>query len=165
MSLLAPYAGFGPVIWSSDGVLGSALNVASSRNHLKLVEVLIERGVDINASWGHYGTSILAAAQCGHIQIVERLLAAGADPNKCSYPRYKPLNKALNHGGLESVDMLLDHGVDVDARFGGESTLYLAAQQTDIEVVKLLLDHGAPLCADKHPRGQLAACCEEKTLQ
>ena len=45
------------------------------------VELLLQRGMDVNISGSYYGTAMQAASRVGNIEIVERLLKSGADVN------------------------------------------------------------------------------------
>nr|CAD7406296.1 unnamed protein product [Timema cristinae] len=56
-----------------------------------------------------------------------------------------PLYRASERGHLELMELLLEHGLDVDkVVFGDDSTLlHAAARYNHVSLVKLLVDHGA----------------------
>lgn len=93
----------------------TALHIAAEKGHLKLVEFLIERGVDLN--WQHELSRLTAfhlAALGGHTEIVKLLAAKGADINiklKADVSILRPLRDA---GKTEMVKLLTDLGVKDD---------------------------------------------------
>ncbi|KAF9016833.1 hypothetical protein BDP27DRAFT_1184034, partial [Rhodocollybia butyracea] len=52
-----------------------------SQNHEDIVQLLIERGADINILGGHYGTALVAASSNLYINVVQLLIEKGADVN------------------------------------------------------------------------------------
>ncbi|KAI0383348.1 ankyrin [Hypomontagnella monticulosa] len=63
------------------GSLGSALQAAAYRGHMRIIEELLSRGAHVNASGGLYGSALNAAIARGSWGIVDKLLAAGAIPD------------------------------------------------------------------------------------
>jgi ankyrin repeat protein len=55
--------------------------MASRGGHDKIVELLLDKGADVNAQGGEYGNALQAASLGGHDKIVELLLDKGADVN------------------------------------------------------------------------------------
>lgn len=51
---------------------------ASSAGHLKMVQLLIEQKVDLNAITEYKTTALYSAASEGHMEVVEALLNGGA---------------------------------------------------------------------------------------
>lgn len=51
----------------------------SAGGHEKLVELLLEGGVDVNVQSARYGSALQAASVEGHEKIVELLLEKGAE--------------------------------------------------------------------------------------
>ena len=47
----------------------------------KIVQLLLDKGADINAQGGHYGNALQAASTGAHEKIVQLLLDNGADVN------------------------------------------------------------------------------------
>ncbi|KAF0328345.1 ankyrin repeat domain-containing protein 52 [Colletotrichum asianum] len=59
-----------------------------------------------------------------------------------------PLAFAAAYGHLQVVSLLLDHGVDIEAKDrSGETPIFLAIRQANVEAVDLLLKHGARISA------------------
>lgn len=93
------------------------------------------------------GDPLLVAVGCNRPDAVRLLLAAGADPNVKDGEGYSPLRVCADKGYLEMARLLLLCGATrtVD-EWGGEramTALGLAARGLHVEMVKLLLAHGA----------------------
>jgi ankyrin repeat protein len=85
----------------------------------------------------------LAAQQC-HLPVIDALLAAGAPANGGAGQVDPPLVTAAEHGHLACVRRFLAARADVDRRDPlGCSALFFAASKGRVEMVKLLLEHGA----------------------
>jgi ankyrin repeat protein len=103
---------------------------------------------------------LLRAAHEGDGAAVSRLLAAGADPNASVSGRNSSgevahstaLCKAAAHGPPKTARLLLDGGADPSrANDNGVTPLMLAADNGQLEVLRLLLARGAAVDA-AHPR-------------
>jgi hypothetical protein len=90
------------------------------------------------------------AAGVGRIDLVKSFfnddssLKAGATKEQMK----SGFNWACEYGWLKVVDFLLQRGVDVGERHRGETGLHLAALGAHVEVVKLLLEHKAPVVVE-----------------
>src|SRR5678816_4258248 len=94
----------------------------------------------------HTLTPLLIAVR-KHIEVVHLLLAAGADPNVCDDEGDSPLRFCTQEGLLEMARLLLHCGAGKTIDEGGGSTgmnaLGFAVTRLDVEMVRLLLAHGA----------------------
>ncbi len=147
----------------------SALSKASKRGHKQIVEFLLENGADLS---GKHGLALYEAATQGLGEIVNILLEAGAETEVTNRVGRTPLMVAVKKGHTEIVNSLLDHGANpnhvdkrgycalsktkkreiakalidaganpnINARY---SPLPEAAEQNRMDIVKLLLKHGA----------------------
>ena len=84
------------------------------------------------------------------IPIMQLLLDRGADTEQMSADGLHALNMAVDRNHVKAVEMLLDHGADVDATCDGTGfeppwTPLRAAigRLVDTEIVQILLQHGA----------------------
>jgi ankyrin repeat protein len=116
--------------------------------------------------------SLHDAASEGNIEKLRTLIEQGADVNAKDIDDLAPLHHAAWKGDKKCVELLLAKGAAVDIRGGKESLLgifdifvlvpayilapssnetplHIAAQQGHLEVVKVLLDHGADINAKR----------------
>lgn len=93
--------------------------------HLKVAQLLIDRGADVDAVGGRGetvgATPLDAAAWAGNVGMVRLLLANGADPEKGGHEGvdYNPVSTAVSHDRKEIFLMLIEAG----ARYGIQHTI------------------------------------------
>ncbi|WYZ34302.1 hypothetical protein EsH8_I_000578 [Colletotrichum jinshuiense] len=125
--------------WSSD-----------NRSAYKIARVLIDAGVDINASGGqHSGGALEAAARHGSRDIVELLLSQGIADERI---RQNALQVAADERHEAIVDVLINNGVDVTVPHGSstfvrenDKPIHSAARNGTYDIAKKLIDAGANL--------------------
>ena len=108
-------------------------------------------------------TPLSAAAYMGSVPIVELLMEKGADPKTIDNTNKAAIVYAAGRGFPAVVRVFLDHGVDVNARYGHDLTaLMWAAGHSDeagindvTEEMTLFLDRGAHI-DDQDDRGRTA---------
>ncbi|KAL9632949.1 MAG: hypothetical protein Q9164_004994 [Protoblastenia rupestris] len=157
--------------WGID--FGTTLHAASAGGHKKIVEILLEKGADINAQGGYYGNALQAASfrgheqipdidaqgryhgnalqaasLGGHEQIVQLLLQKGADINAQSGNYSNALQAASYKGHEQIVQLLLQKGADINAQGGRYgNALQAASSRGHEQIVQLLLQKGADINA------------------
>jgi hypothetical protein len=85
------------------------LQAASFEGHEKVVELLLDRGADVNAQGGYYGNALQAALVRGHEKVVELLLDRGANVNTQGGHYGNALQAALDRSH-EMVELPLGKG-------------------------------------------------------
>ena len=121
---------------------------AISSGNLEAVKQLIENGVDASANpCGQRGplTRALFASENSR-PLVELLLKHGANPNDPGYSGISPFvlwTGVRDRDALEKLGLLMRHGADVDSSGNGLTALINAARFRNIDVISLLLKHGA----------------------
>ena len=92
--------------------------IAASRGWLSVVNLLLEKGADVNVqgdTWetsNHQMTALQAAIQYNQPEIVKRLLAAGANPNLMNHTEGSALHYALRYQHEDMATWLLEAGAD-----------------------------------------------------
>jgi ankyrin repeat protein len=157
------------------------LHFAARQGHIDAVKSLLAAGADINqVTAGDKTSPLLIAIINGHFDLAEYLLEQGADGTLASENGVTPLYGVLNVqwapkalypqpraytqqklGYLDLMKLLLDKGVDVNARLRkkvwysgynfdlsgvdeiGATAFWRAAYASDVEAMKLLVSYGA----------------------
>ncbi|KAF6811461.1 Ankyrin repeat domain-containing protein 50-like protein 3 [Colletotrichum plurivorum] len=129
-------AGYTPLIWGSlEGRQNS-------------VQMLLDKGADVNAQGGVYGNALQAASSSGHDNIVQMFLDKGADVNAQGGNYGNALQAASSRGHDNIVQMLLNKGADVNAQGGVYGNAPQAASfRGQDNIVQMLLDKGADVNA------------------
>lgn len=97
----------------------NALMMAAFRGYRPLVELLLERGAEVNKpGW----TPLHYAATNGHLEIVALLLEHSAYIDAESPRKATPLMMAARHGHAQVVRLLLDEGADATLKDAGGAT-------------------------------------------
>lgn len=132
--------------------------------HHNTVELLLDRGADINAVCIDFGSALEIASHQGHEKVVQLLLDKGADVHAASGSEWDNALQAASfadHENLTIIQMLLDKGADVNAYGEGyEFLLHREATRWDEKRMKMFLDYGADVDArddDRNTALQLAS--------
>lgn len=88
----------------------TALHMAASGGHAKLVGYLLKNGAAPDPRGSHNQSPLLAAAAYGHMKIVEMLANKGADVNSKDTYSQTPLIYSVKAGKIDAVKILLAYG-------------------------------------------------------
>lgn len=138
------------------------LQAAASKGSTELVECLLEKGAEINASAGRsFGRTALQAAcirhgEKGYMPPIKLLLSRGADVNASAGIKYgvTALQATAIGGNLQAAILLLEAGAYVNAEGaieGGRKALDGAAEHGRLDMVQFLLNAGA--CSHENDDG------------
>jgi S1-C subfamily serine protease len=136
----------GPEIWHSrcadeSGAESPCLIMDASNGDTYYVQLLLERGDDVNAKRKDGLTALMAAAGKGHVEITKLLLEKGADVNAKNKDGLTALMGAAGLGHIEVTKLLLEKGVDVNAiNKDGMTALMFASYTGHTEIVALVKD-------------------------
>ena len=90
------------------------LHMAAEGGHREIVDLLIAKGADINATAGAGDgvgwTPLHEAAEGGHKKVVELLIQKGANINVKNGDGRTPMDLAIEHKNAEIADLLRKHG-------------------------------------------------------
>jgi cytochrome c len=130
----------GADIDESDGQ-ATPLYLAVRGGHAAAVQLLMERGADVNAAPTLLGPALMPALAKRRVDLIKLLLDGGADPN--SYRnREAALHIAVRSGCLDCVKALVEAGADVNAKTkDGKTPLHLAKFKGGARSCRL--SHGA----------------------
>jgi len=128
--------------------LGADLDAhdAAAAGRLDRVRELVERDPSlVNATSAEGFTPMGLAAYLGHEEVVEYLLSKGADVNFAAPSTgFTALTGAVSQRHGRVADLLVRRGAEVNHLYEGTLTpLVVATSQGDLNLVRLLLDHGA----------------------
>ena len=155
----------------------TVLMLTSYTGNPKAVQLLLERGAEVNAQQFRGQTALMWAAAEGHAEVVKLLLASGADPALSSTASTKPERRppggmtallfASRQGRLEAARALLDAGADVN-QTGADNTssLLIAIVNGHYDLASLLIERAAdPNVADTNGRTPLYAAIDLRNVQ
>ena len=137
-------------VYATGGYFVSPLGAALSGGHLKIAQVLYDRGADVNVQGHHDYTPLHGASWSEHFEIVEWLLSHHANPNQQSkFDGWTSLHTAAFHGHVEVSRLLLQYNADINAHDSdGQTPLHLAVRYyAHVNVARLLLEHSADVNA------------------
>jgi hypothetical protein len=121
------------------------LMIAAAEGHPDCVDALLAAGAEPNARNAPGRTALMFAAKYGYSGVVKELLRAGADASlqPTDDEGTPAIVIAADGGHVDTVAVLLRHGVDGDAAKKQGETALIAASKGHAEVVKALLSAGA----------------------
>jgi ankyrin repeat protein len=132
------------------------LFAATKTSLLEGVELLMKYGADPNLSAGPDGeTPLVVAINERNFELTHLLLMYGADASAVMSCGNTPLIKVINKTvPAKFVELILDYDTDADAKNReGTTPLFMAIQSARVDIMSLLLDHGANpnMPGPKHP--------------
>jgi len=188
--------------WFFDWIVGAGLNINQADNNglttlmlcaqsgdKLLVEMMLNKGCDVNVTASDLSAALHVAAQWGHHEVVDILISRGANVNAANSDLWTPLLFASIGGHTECVSHLVNAGADLEAEDTDGFTACMYAQEGEhSEIVEILMKAGArdlsgftgtgeamegapvpvkpvPAAADAAPAPDAPAPAEEKPIE
>ena len=132
----------------------TAMQLAVRQGYVKIVDILIDMGADINYKDELRGeTTLHIATYNGYLDMVHLLLLRGAHVNvNANESGLTPLMHACEFGDIDIVERLLDFGADINLNTEQyamydfpTNALYIATSNVHVEIQKMLLTRGASI--------------------
>lgn len=161
---------------------GYPINYAAEKGNLELLNLLIEKGADLNAR-GLLGTALMSACIKGRTAAIERLLQFDLDVNIRGYDNYTALHIiSMNHmciirGDTESIlynrsseadrisiaKMIITKGADINLRnYRNQTPLFCAIFDEFPGLVKLFLENGADVDSSLENNSTALICASKR---
>jgi ankyrin repeat protein len=138
---------------ATGGMHVSPLVAALGRGHLKIAQLLYERGADVDVQGFYNRTPLDGVSTSGRVEIVQWLLSRSANPNARDSQGWTPLHSAASVGHTEVCRLLLQYQADNNVQDNdGQIPLHYASEEGDFNVTQLLLEHGANVNARDNRR-------------
>ena len=132
----------------SDPTGLSPLEFAVLADDVPSIERFVDIGYPLTKRDIHGGTLLHVASLVGSQRALTFLLAHGADPNATNSAGSTPLMVAASENRPATVNALLSAGSSSASRTNaGDTALHHALLCRDQELIKALIDHGAPVDA------------------
>jgi ankyrin repeat protein len=132
------------LVKDTDEAGKTALHFAQNK---QIAAVLLQSGAELECKTKKGATPLFGAVFNKHFDVVGFLVSKGADVNAKGDQNFTPLHLAARYADKEIVRLLLDNCSDVNAQAlkGGGTPLSQAVPQGDLEIIKLLWEHGAKI--------------------
>ncbi|KAK9867354.1 hypothetical protein WJX84_001740, partial [Apatococcus fuscideae] len=128
----------------ADGL--TPLHWAASKGAGGILDLLIQKGANVNITSHDGWTPLHEAATNGHVAAVKALIKAGVQVHAKTSNGLTALHNAASAGHMAVVQQLLEAGSSINARTAsGTNALYNAATAGHVEAVQRLIDAGSEL--------------------
>ncbi len=120
---------------------GVGVKGRQASHSLRTADALLDAGLELNREAFREGTwkatpLWYAIARGENLALAKHLLALGSDPNHCLWA-------AAFRDDLAAIDLLLDHGADIEAVAEGETPFLGAVKVSHFDSAQKLLERGA----------------------
>jgi len=132
-------------------------------NH-KVLEVMAKEACILDGTCGELTirTPLTIVADLGFIKCARVLLDNKATTEVVCGSDWPPLRYAITRENMELIKLLLDAGADPNTSHGGEPLITTEAIEGKLDVIKLLVEHGAKVDAVNSQGATAMHCAAEK---
>jgi|GEM_PF-1013211 len=143
---------------NSQGTLNDALwalcDARPKPDTLKIAQLLLDSGAQVNSQAGFYNTTPLyGAAQNGSLELVKLLVSKGAKVNAVDKEFSMPLAKAVQADNLEIAKFLLEQGADKTINHADTEFQTAIFKARSAKMAQLLIANGANV-SESDKKGQ-----------
>ena len=144
----------------------SLLLVAAEKGNAELLDLLIERGADVNYGPPRMMSPLHRTVRQGKVELFHRLVEAGADISQKGPGGWRPLHYAARYGRTEIATFLVESGCDINAKTSKrETALHLAFELELPHIAEHIVDLGANVRgADKEGVSPFEKACAMRSL-
>ncbi|KAL8949471.1 MAG: hypothetical protein Q9222_004419 [Ikaeria aurantiellina] len=128
----------------------TGLREAVREKHFTRVQVLLDKGADVNELELGGWTALTIAAEQNYVEGTQLLLHNGADVNMSGAREWTALHWGAEKGSLLAIRVLVEHGADIDAWRCGWTASLLAAKGGHFSTVEFLVEEGADVTIDDY---------------
>lgn len=136
--------------WNDHETLMTARELAflsaAENKHLQILEVSVQKGVDVDVSDSNQETALMKAAAQDDVDGIILLLALGAVLEKRNNSQDTALIVAAEAGNLRCVEHLVEAGANINATgHGGSTALMGAVRARSLSTIEYLLSRNADI--------------------
>ncbi|KAG7203560.1 hypothetical protein KM043_013607 [Ampulex compressa] len=149
----------GSVVFDGETIEGAPpLWCAAAAGHLALVKLLVKRGAKVNSTTKTNSTPLRAACFDGHYDVVKFLVQHGADIEMANRHGHTCLMIACYRDHIRIAKLLLALKADANRKsVKGNTALHDCAESGSLEILKVLVEHGARMDVDSYGMTPLLA--------
>ncbi|XP_043204880.1 protein fem-1 homolog C-like isoform X1 [Amphibalanus amphitrite] len=142
----------GSVIFDGETIEGAPpLWCAAAAGHCSVVQLLVERGVNVNATTRTHSTPLRAACFDGHHDIAQYLVEHGANIEIANRHGHTCLMISCYKGHLKITEFLVSRGARVNRRsVKGNTALHDCAESGSLSIMTFLIENHAKLERDSY---------------
>jgi len=131
------------------------LHAATTKGDLPMIELLLDSGAHIEAEKedGRRSTPLMIASDESKLQVMKLLIKRGANLNYKSNYHMTALYHAIGKGDLVVAKLLVEAGADLECDCHGTRPLDYAVGANNVEMARMLLDHGALITRQENQDG------------
>lgn len=133
---------------------------------LQAVDKLLREGANINSQNPQGLTPLMIAVNNQDQQLINKLLEYDPILAVVDQKRKTPLHYAIDHGDLETFQLLITRFLNLDFQYNCKPLLLYAIEHNQLDMVKILLDKGAShRIADQNHKSTLLYAAEYSTKE
>lgn len=135
------------------------LLVAVKKNDISLVKKLLSRNANSLLKDDEDKTALMLSVEVEDLDIMKLVLnyeAKNKDKDAVNRNKLYALNLAVDLDCQEKIKLLLQSGIPLKVLANGVTPLFNASFYEDLELIKMLIDHGFPVNAQDHVNQETA---------